>query len=166
MMPQTPDMHLSDNRDIAPTIVEDSIIRKQINVTHSMASVHHRQRLENPFQDTNIQTYFRNVGTAGQSPTALAMVHSVVDRAYTRAVIIKCASQDDGIINYFFEKKAYEDQLSNLYFRGRVRSTVWGVFMTLCMRGIISFSVLAEEIHYLVSHWVYFGKLADGPFSL
>ncbi|RFU28308.1 hypothetical protein B7463_g8043, partial [Scytalidium lignicola] len=152
--PQHVQTHLSSQKQTALILLEELVFRDQVDVLYDPRLIHRRRRFEWPTLDlVNLRRVQQEPGQRGKSPTALAQVITVVDKAVSACYGPKLPEfhpPGDSRIIFELERKNpdYEMLLNNLYWRGRQQSAIFDLWIILCERGFVRWENMEAHIDY------------------
>ncbi|EEQ33428.1 hypothetical protein McanMca71_001415 [Microsporum canis] len=137
--------YLSPEIQASVTLLEELVLRDHVDVVFLRETAHRRRRLEWPTLDVRLMQQMRR----NMVPPSSSLVRRIQDHIQSAAS--KCdfdsALMDDGPILGRLERRQppYAEILRALYYRGRVQSAVWDVFLILCERGFLDLETSLEH---------------------
>ena len=153
---QRSQFHISEPLNLA-SAVEDLIFKDKIDIEYDPRITSRRRRIEWPSLDPAFLNLLSQVGSrVTQSADVRESTKRIID-----SEIGKCGRNDpcpydigiwDGYLYGISEKvkaNGIIETLKALYYRGRIQSTVWDVFVMLEMRGFVNINSLREPISLL-----------------
>ena len=119
-------------------IMRTMFFRDSVDILYNPAATHRRRRIEWPDMNLN----FRQLIQAHKPPTrpagdTMGKVKGMLDDEFSKCDNEQGFPDDIGATDYYFHTKHNDDftpVLKLMYWRGRIQSTIFDVFVQLCMR--------------------------------
>ena len=137
-----------------PSAVEDLVFKKKASIQQDPSNASRRRRIEWPSLNPAFLSLLSQVDSQiTQDPDVRESTKRIVDSEISRCDTNDPCPYDIGIYDSYLygisetvKANGMAETLKALYYRGRIQSTVWDVFLMLEMRGFVNMSSLREPI--------------------
>ncbi|KAK2818394.1 hypothetical protein FQN49_007943 [Arthroderma sp. PD_2] len=136
---------LSPKMKASLALLEEMVLHDFVDVLFSREAVHRRQRLEFPSMDLPLMWQIRRQRVDSNGRLA-KRVQRHVHAAALECDFDNALTDDGGILGQLLRHSPpYADLLRALYYRGRVQSAMWDIFLILCDRGFLDLMTCLEQ---------------------
>lgn len=137
--------YLSPEIQASVTLLEELVLRDHVDVVFLSQNVHRRRRSEWPTLDLQLMQQTRRA----IPPSSGSLARRIQEHVHAAAADCDFdnALRDDGPIlgRLEYPNTPYDEILRALYYRGRVQSAVWDLFLILCERGFLNLEASLEQ---------------------
>ena len=151
--PQQSQFHVSEPLSLA-SAVEDLVFKDKVDIQYDPRITSRRRRIEWPSIDPAFLNLLRQVDSqVTQDADVRESTKNIIDYELSKCDTNDPCPYDYGIYDSYLygtseeaRAKGMSETLKALYYRGRIQSSIWDIFLMLEMRGFVNINSLREPI--------------------